>query len=122
MTCQRLPPDQWHALLPETHAGYITWDQYQRNQQGLRENAQAHGRDRRQGPPGEGPALLQGLVLCGVCGQRMTVRYHVRKAGLVPNYVCQREGIEHAERICQSIRVRALTRRSAPCFWRRSRP
>ena len=33
----------------------------------------------------------------------MTVRYHVRKAGLNPIYVCQREGIEHAQRICQSI-------------------
>jgi DNA invertase Pin-like site-specific DNA recombinase len=102
-SCQRLPPDQWHTLLPEAHAGYITWEQYQRNQQGLRESAQARGVDRRKSPPGEGPALLQGLVLCGVCGQRMTVRYHTRKAGLVPNYVCQREGIEHAERICQSI-------------------
>jgi hypothetical protein len=86
-----------------THAGYITWDQYQRNQQTLRENAQAHGRDRRRSPPGEGPALLQGMVLCGICGQRMTVCYHLRKVGLVPRYVCQREGIEHAERICQSI-------------------
>jgi DNA invertase Pin-like site-specific DNA recombinase len=65
--------------------------------------AQAHGRDRRQGPPGEGPALLQGLVLCGRCGQRMTVRYHLRKSGSVPDYMCQKEGIEHAERICQSI-------------------
>jgi hypothetical protein len=89
--------------LPDAHAGYITWEQYQRTQQALRENAQAHGRDRRQGPPGEGPALLQGLVVCGLCGQRMTVRYHTRKAGLVPTYICQREGIEHAERICQSI-------------------
>jgi hypothetical protein len=56
--CKRLPPDQWHALLPEAHVGYITWDRYQRNQQALRENTQARGRDRRQGPPGEGPALL----------------------------------------------------------------
>ena len=46
-TCQRLPVEEWYALLPETHAGYITWDQYQRNQQSLRENAQAHGYDRR---------------------------------------------------------------------------
>ena len=100
---RRLPPDQWHALLPETHAGYITWDQYEHNQQVLRENAQAYGRDRRHGPPGEGPALLQGMVLCGICGQRMTVRYQLRKVGLVPRYVCQREGIEHGERFCQSI-------------------
>jgi len=102
-SCKRLPLDQWHALLPEAHVGYITWEQYQRNQQALRENAQAHGHDRRQGPPGEGPALLQGLVLCGRCGQRMTVRYHSRKAGLVPDYMCQRESIERAERICQGI-------------------
>ena len=27
----------------------------------------------------EGPALLQGLAICGVCGRRMTVRYHTRK-------------------------------------------
>lgn len=103
MSCKRLPPDQWYALLPQAHVGYITWDQYQRNQQALRENAQARGRDRRKGPPGEGPALLQGLVLCGLCGQRMTVRYHLRKAGPVPDYMCQKEGIEHAERVCQCI-------------------
>src|SRR5258708_10613552 len=102
-TCQRLPLEEWYALLPETHAGYITWEQYQRNQQGLRENAMARGVDRRKSPPGEGPALLQGMVLCGVCGQRMTVRYHRRKAELVPDYSCQRDGIEHAERVCQSI-------------------
>ena len=99
----RLPPDQWHALLPESHAGYINWDQYQRNQAVLRENAQAHGHDRRHGPPGGGPALLQGMVLCGLCGQRMTVCYHTRKVGLVPSYRCQREAVEHRERICQSI-------------------
>jgi DNA invertase Pin-like site-specific DNA recombinase len=103
VNCKRLPPDQWYALLPQTHVGYITWEQYQRNQQTLRENAQAYGHDRRQGPPGEGPALLQGLVLCGICGQRMTVRYHLRQAGPVPDYMCQKEGIEHCESICQSI-------------------
>jgi len=33
----------------------------------------------------------------------MTVCYHLRKVGLVPSYVCQREAVERAERICQSI-------------------
>ena len=33
----------------------------------------------------------------------MTRRYHFRKAGLEPDYVCQREGIEHAEPMCQHI-------------------
>ena len=34
---------------------------------------------------------------------RSAVRYHWRKAGLCPSYLCQREGIEHAARICQNI-------------------
>src|SRR6266481_4437588 len=54
--------------------------------------------------PREGPALLQGLVLCGVCGKRMTVRYHDRDGCRVPDYVCQRDGIERGERFCQSIK------------------
>ena len=31
--------------------------------------------DRRRSAPREGAALLQGVVVCGVCGLRMTVRY-----------------------------------------------
>jgi DNA invertase Pin-like site-specific DNA recombinase len=102
-SCRLLPAEEWQSLLPNAHPGYITWEQFQRNQQRLREYAQAHGRDRRQSPAGEGPALLQGLVVCGRCGQRMTIRYQKRQAGLCPVYVCQRDGIEHAQRICQNI-------------------
>src|SRR4029434_2129598 len=54
-------------------------------------------------PPREGPALLQGLALCGVCGSRMTVRYHCRGTRRVPDYLCQKEGIEHGRPLCQSI-------------------
>ena len=102
-TPRRLPQDEWEVLIPDAHAGYISWAQYQGNLQRLQENAQSHGADRRKSPPGEGPALLQGLVVCGVCGQRMTLRYHTRDGRLTPTYVCQREGIEHAQPICQSI-------------------
>jgi DNA invertase Pin-like site-specific DNA recombinase len=96
------PRDQW-ILLPGMHVGYITWEQYEGNQRRLRENAQALGHDRRKSPPREGPALLQGLVLCGVCGSRMTVRYHCRGTRPVPDYVCQKDGIEHGRPLCQSI-------------------
>jgi hypothetical protein len=41
--------------------------------------------------------------MCGICGQRMTLRYHYRQGKLSPDYVCQREGIEHARPICQMI-------------------
>jgi len=104
----RLPREEWIALLPNAHPGYISWDEFEENQRRLHENAQALGAERKKTPPREGPALLQGLVICGVCGDRMTVRYNYRCGALVPTYVCQREGIRHAEPICQSVPGRAL--------------
>jgi DNA invertase Pin-like site-specific DNA recombinase len=98
----RPPREQW-TLIKNAHPGYICWEQYEENLRRLRENAQAIGADRRKSPPREGPALLQGLVVCGVCGSRMTVRYHARQEHLVPEYVCQRDGIEHAISICQRV-------------------
>ena len=62
------------------------------------------GEDRRAGPTREGPALLQGLVVCGRCGRRMTVGYHRRCDGsLVPDYSCQQEGIATGTQPCQRI-------------------
>jgi hypothetical protein len=100
---KKLPRDEWTVLLPDAHPGYISWEQFEANQKRLRDNAQAHGLDRRKSPPREGPALLQGLVVCGVCGRRMTVRYHTRKGWQHPTYVCQRKGIDTATAVCQTI-------------------
>lgn len=98
-----VPREEWEVLIREAHVGYLHWDEYEQNQPRLRDNRQAYGEDRRKSPPREGPALLQGLLVCGRCGKRMTVRYHRRRGQLLPDYVCQREGIEHGEPICQSI-------------------
>lgn len=80
---RRLKPDEWTFLLLETHPGYITWDQFQRNQQRLDDNRTSRAEDRR-GIVRKGAALLQGIVLCGRCGRRMTVRY--LDDGLTPVY------------------------------------
>jgi DNA invertase Pin-like site-specific DNA recombinase/ribosomal protein S19 len=101
---KKLDPDQWQVIIPNAHEGYITWEDYQNNLQRLRENTQAFHSERIKTPPREGSALLQGLVICGRCGQRMTVRYHIRRGQLIPDYVCQRYGIEHGQKHCQSIR------------------
>jgi hypothetical protein len=100
---ETVPRDEWIALVPGAHDGYITWDAFEEHQRRLRENSQAHGRERRTGPPREGPALLQGLVLCGVCGERMTVRYRRGHGRLWPEYVCQKNGIRHGEPLCQIL-------------------
>ena len=102
-TIVTLPRDQWTVLITDAHPGYITWAQFEANQKRLAELAVAHGPDRRHGPPREGPALLQGLAVCGVCGRRMTVRYHTRRGTHLPDYVCQYDGIRTATTICQAI-------------------
>jgi len=108
---QTLPQEQWLFLLREVHAGYLTWEEYESNLAQLRANRQAHGEDRRHGPPREGPALLQGLVICGRCGNRMTVRYHDVKDGkrLYPEYLCQKEHVEEGDdKRCQRLLGAAL--------------
>jgi len=105
---QLLPREDWLVLIPNAHVGYITWEEYEDNQRRLRESAQAQGAERRKSPPREGPALLQGLVICGVCGRRMTVRYHERQGGLYPDYVCQREVVDHAGPLCQRLPGQAI--------------
>jgi DNA invertase Pin-like site-specific DNA recombinase len=99
----RLPREEWVAYLPDAHPGYITSTEFDENNRRLRDNAYALGPEREKGPPREGPALLQGLVICAVCGERMTVRYHQIKSRSVPDYCCQRRGIERAEPPCQVI-------------------
>lgn len=105
---QLLPREEWLVLIPSLHVGYIGWEEYEENQRRLRAGAQAHGAERRKSPPREGPALLQGLVVCGVCGRRMTVRYHERQGQLYPDYVCQRDHIDHAAPRCQQLPGHAI--------------
>ena len=100
---ESLPREEWTALLLDAHPGYISWEQFEANLRRLRDNAQAHGSERRKSPPREGPALIQGLVVCGLCGNRITVRYHTRKGEQWPEYVCQRKSIDTATRKCQQI-------------------
>src|SRR5713101_8809066 len=102
-TSKMLPRHEWISFIPGAHPGYITLDQYDANLAKLAANAAAHGRDRAAGPPREGPALLQGIIICGRCGTRMTVRYHRRRGTSWPTYLCQRDGIENARRICAAI-------------------
>jgi len=97
-----LGPDK--GKLKWQHPGYITWEQYEENLRRIRQNAVAYNVIDRKTPPREGPCLLQGLAVCGKCGQRMTIRYkYQRKNRLEPVYLCQRNRIERWESSCQYI-------------------
>ena len=108
VSVRKIPREDWHTLLLDAHPGYISWAEHEENLRRLLENAQAHGSERRHGPPREGPALLQGLVVCGRCGERMTVRYHMRDGQPQPQYICQKERVESAWPVCQHVVGRPL--------------
>ena len=100
---RRLPRDEWKVLLPNVSPGCISWEEYESNQTKLQANAVGCGWDRRRSAPCEGVALLQGLAICGRCGRRMSVRYHIFKGHPIPTYTCVREAIQKGEARCQVI-------------------
>jgi DNA invertase Pin-like site-specific DNA recombinase len=98
---RQVRPEDWPFLIPGHHPGYITWDQFQRNRRRLDDNRTLPDQDRR-GALREGNALLQGIVRCGRCGRRMSVRY--LKDGSIPSYECNSFHTHYAGKTCQSIR------------------
>ena len=81
----RLPNrEDWKVFIPDHHQAYISWDDFESNQKLLASN---QTNAQRSGPAREGAALLPGIILCGKCGRRMTVRY-TGTGGIRPAYEC----------------------------------
>ena len=99
----KIPQSDWQFVIPGVHAGYITWEQFEANQKRLAENALGFGQARKAGPAREGPALLQGRVICGICGERMSIHYNIAYNQTAPTYVCQEASIRRAEKVCQRV-------------------
>jgi len=98
-----LPRERWDTLIEDHHPAYISIAQWEANQAQLGRNAQSRGEDRKAGPVREGPALLQGLVICGRCGRRMTVGYRQQRGQMMPDYRCMATAIQEGSRVCQRI-------------------
>ena len=94
-------PGDWPIVRHDAHPGYISWEQFLRNQQRLDDNCTS-GSGQRRGAVREGNALLQGLVLCGKCGRKMSVRYS--PDGRVPSYECVQLHKQRGGPACQSAR------------------
>ncbi|MCL6478255.1 MAG: zinc ribbon domain-containing protein [Peptococcaceae bacterium] len=62
------------------------------------------------GPAREGWALLQGILLCGRCGRRMTVSY-TGNGGISPRYECRRRWEKIGDRAtCSPLRCEPVDR------------
>lgn len=100
--------EDWHVFLKDHHEGYISYEDFEWNERVLAANRQAWGAtDGKKTPPREGAALLQGIVLCGKCGSRMSIRYTQQQKGMIvrntPIYMCQRKSVETGGKVCQGI-------------------
>ena len=84
-----LPQRDWQVVIKNAHPGYISWEQFESNEKVLQENIKAFLRGGRPGGAHRPGTLLQGRVLCGVCGTRMQVRHDWRNGQRIEYYVCQ---------------------------------
>src|SRR6266436_5709048 len=91
--------------ITEHHPAYLSWEEFVKNQERLRQNWSREGS---RGVAREGSALLQGIVHCGVCGRTMSVQNRAARANLSPSYICGRAYQDGDERICQSIITRPV--------------
>ena len=97
----RVGRDGWLVYLPGVLPAYISIEQYERNMQRMDANRSRAGS---LGAVRDGPALLAGLVACGRCGKKMTVRYQRGPGGkLHPVYVCGRAKSDYADGQCQQL-------------------
>jgi Recombinase zinc beta ribbon domain len=109
----------WPYVLHDPHPAFITWEQFQRNQHRLIENCTSPHQEHR-GALRAGAALLQGLVLCGRCGRRMTIRY--MSDGKIPLYEWNQLHKQLGEKSCQSLRGDRIDEAVARAFLEAMRP
>ena len=79
------PREEWSIVIRDHHPGYISWEEYERNQKVMAENSYLRCQGRRAGRGGQ--SLLTGLLRCGRCGRTMYVVYGGR-ARRIARYRC----------------------------------
>lgn len=96
---RRKPREQWLSFIRSTHEGYVSWEQFERVQALIAENA--FGRDHI-GAAKRGPALLAGLLHCRRCGHKLLLNY-TGNGHDVLRYQCRRGWLDKGEPTCISF-------------------
>jgi DNA invertase Pin-like site-specific DNA recombinase len=103
-----LPICDWKVIKHDAHPAYISWEEFMTNQKRIADNAARRSGVNNPGAVREGRALLQGLLLCGRCGARISVRY-AGQNGRLTNYSCSNlkfEALSNAD--CLHVSARYL--------------
>ena len=91
----------WDVLIQDHHEGYVSWEEFERNQRVIADNANGKGLMAR-GAVRRGHAMLAGLLRCGHCGRRLHVHYTGTK-GYCVRYGCRGAHLNHGTRPCISF-------------------
>ena len=97
-----VPMEQWKVLLKDRLPAYISWDQYLRNRERLKQNRNLSTSP---GAPRAGAALLCGVLVCGQCGRRMKASY---RACTKPQYYCDRYRKEAGATRCYGLTAKEI--------------
>lgn len=92
--------DDWDVLIHDKLPAYITWKQWEKNQQILRENSSRYGTG-----AARGVALIAGRVVCGRCGSRMSVSYAERSNA---RFTCDAARNHLGSKQCQAMNAQPL--------------
>lgn len=98
---KRKDQKDWDVLITNHHDGYLSWDDFQRNQRVIADNATGKFYPGR-GAIRRGEALLAGLVRCGHCGRKLHVAYS-GKGGNTGRYHCRGSAVNHGGKACISF-------------------
>ena len=93
--------EAWDVLIVDHHEGYVSWEEFERNQRLIADNANCKGLMAR-GAVRRGDALLAGLLRCGHCGRRLHVSYSGTD-GYCVRYSCRGAHLNHGTRRCISF-------------------
>jgi hypothetical protein len=88
------PMAEWDVLIKDHHEAYITWDEFERNQRAIANNATGKGSATVKGAVRRGELLLAGLLRCGHCGRKLHVS---------GRYSCYGARTNHGTERCISI-------------------
>ena len=100
------PMGAWKVLIVEHHEGYINWEQFERNQHRIAENAFMTGTQQRKSARG-GQLLLAGLLRCARCGHMLHVAYRRARDGC---YQCRQLNKARAAPRCISFTAGRIDR------------
>jgi DNA invertase Pin-like site-specific DNA recombinase len=93
------PMTEWDVLIKDHHEPYISWEEFERNQRVIADNATGKGSATVKGAVRCGELLLPGLLRCGHCGRKL----HVSYSGKLGRYNCYGACANHGTARCISI-------------------